>query len=43
MEAELNYFGNHKFDMKGEELGTSEKGKHHFEWKPAKGKMDKVV
>jgi 6-phosphogluconate dehydrogenase len=41
MEAELDYFGNHKFDMKGEEPGQPKKGSHHFEWKPAKGKLEK--
>lgn len=35
-EAELDFFGAHMYDRKGEE-GTGEptEGKHHFEWKPA--------
>lgn len=37
MEAELDYFGNHMYDLKSEPLGKPVKGKHHFEWKPAKG------
>ncbi|KAF4451305.1 hypothetical protein F53441_5726 [Fusarium austroafricanum] len=40
-EAELDYFGNHKFDLKEEHRGEPTKGKHHFEWKPAKGESDK--
>ncbi|EWG51664.1 hypothetical protein FVEG_10571 [Fusarium verticillioides 7600] len=40
-EAELDYFGNHKFDLKEEQRGEPSKGKHHFEWKPAKGESDK--
>ncbi|TLD29966.1 putative 6-phosphogluconate dehydrogenase [Venturia nashicola] len=37
-EAELDFFGNHMFDKKGEK-GTDgpTEGKHHFEWRPAKG------
>lgn len=37
-EAELDFFGNHMFDIKGEK-GTDgpTEGKHHFEWRPAKG------
>lgn len=34
-EAELDYFGKHMFDKKGEGDGLPIKGKHHFEWKPA--------
>jgi 6-phosphogluconate dehydrogenase len=35
-EAELDYFGSHMYDKKGEdEPGKPETGKHHFEWKPA--------
>jgi 6-phosphogluconate dehydrogenase len=36
-EAELDYFGKHMYDKKGEEEepGLPKKGKHHFEWKPA--------
>jgi 6-phosphogluconate dehydrogenase len=35
-EAELDFFGNHMFDKKGEN-GTNgpTEGKHHFEWRPA--------
>jgi 6-phosphogluconate dehydrogenase len=41
MEAELDYFGNHHFDMKGHGPGKPEKGKEHFEWKRALGKLDR--
>lgn len=37
-EAELDYFGSHMFDKKGDEDKEVKKpmeGKHHFEWKPA--------
>lgn len=34
-EAELDYFGKHMYDKKGEGAGLPVKGKHHFEWKPA--------
>jgi len=35
-EAELDYFGKHMFDEKGDDPGGKpETGKHHFEWKPA--------
>lgn len=37
-EAELDYFGSHMFDMKGDRSKKVRKpmeGKHHFEWKPA--------
>lgn len=35
-EAELDYFGSHMFDKKGEkDVGGPTEGKHHFEWKPA--------
>ena len=34
-EAELDYFGRHMFDKKGEDAGLPVKGKHHFEWRPA--------
>jgi 6-phosphogluconate dehydrogenase len=40
MEAELDYFGEHSFDLKSEGPGEPVKGKHHYEWKPAKGKAD---
>lgn len=39
-EAELDYFGNHKFDLKEEHKGDPVKGEHHFEWKPARGESD---
>lgn len=35
MEAELDYFGAHSYDLKSEGAGEVKKGKHHFEWKPA--------
>ncbi|KAI2475261.1 6-phosphogluconate dehydrogenase decarboxylating [Pyrenophora tritici-repentis] len=37
-EAELDYFGSHMFDKKGDKDSNVKKpmeGKHHFEWKPA--------
>ena len=35
-EAELDYFGKHMFDKKGDDPnGLPETGKYHFEWKPA--------
>lgn len=36
-EAELDYFGKHMFDKKGEGEGAGEPktGSHHYEWKPA--------
>jgi 6-phosphogluconate dehydrogenase len=37
-EAELDYFGAHMFDKRGDEKKTVKKpmeGKYHFEWKPA--------
>ncbi|KAJ4399974.1 hypothetical protein N0V91_009047 [Didymella pomorum] len=37
-EAELDYFGSHMFDKKGDQDAQVKKpmeGKHHFEWKPA--------
>lgn len=37
MEAELDYFGAHMFDLKSAEPGKPVTGEHHFEWKPAKG------
>jgi 6-phosphogluconate dehydrogenase len=40
-EAELDYFGNHKFDLVEEHKGEAVKGEHHFEWKPARGESDK--
>jgi len=40
-EAELDYFGSHMFDKKGEK-GTSGpmEGKYHFEWNPAKSQKE---
>ena len=40
MKAQLDYFGGHIFDLKGAEPGKPVTGKHHFEWKPAKGIYD---
>ncbi|KAF6798246.1 6-phosphogluconate decarboxylating [Colletotrichum sojae] len=41
MEAELDYFGKHMFDRKEDPWpGKPRTGQHHFEWKPAKGKLD---
>jgi 6-phosphogluconate dehydrogenase len=37
MEAELDYFGAHMFDLKSAEPGKPVTGEQHFEWKPAKG------
>jgi 6-phosphogluconate dehydrogenase len=35
-EAELDFFGSHMFDIKGEKgTGGPTEGKHHFEWRPA--------
>ncbi|KAL9128933.1 MAG: hypothetical protein Q9217_002487 [Psora testacea] len=34
-EAQLDFFGKHMFDVKGEETGQPVSGKHHFEWRPA--------
>ncbi|KAK4504355.1 hypothetical protein PRZ48_005271 [Zasmidium cellare] len=35
-EAELDYFGRHMYDRKGEDkAGRPEMGKFHYEWKPA--------
>ncbi|KAL5433090.1 hypothetical protein PMIN05_008519 [Paraphaeosphaeria minitans] len=42
-EAELDYFGSHMFDKKGDEDKEVKKpmeGKHHFEWKPAISQND---
>lgn len=36
-EAELDYFGEHMFDLKTEEPGKPVTGSHHFEWHPARG------
>lgn len=37
MEAQLDYFGQHMFDKKDDSIRGPEKGRHHFEWKPARG------
>jgi 6-phosphogluconate dehydrogenase len=37
MEAELDYFGNHSFDLTSEDPGKPVKGKHSYNWKPARG------
>ncbi|KAH6648943.1 6-phosphogluconate dehydrogenase [Truncatella angustata] len=37
MEAQLDYFGQHMYDKKSDPVGGPEKGKHHYEWNPAKG------
>jgi 6-phosphogluconate dehydrogenase len=42
-EAELDYFGSHMFDKKGDtdpSVKKPEEGKHHFEWKPAKSQKE---
>jgi 6-phosphogluconate dehydrogenase len=41
MEAQLDYFGSHMFEKKDDPMRGVEKGKHHYEWKPAKGSSDK--
>jgi len=40
MEAELDYFGEHSFDLKSEGPGKPVKGSHHYEWHPAHGISD---
>ncbi|KAI0014818.1 6-phosphogluconate dehydrogenase [Xylariomycetidae sp. FL0641] len=40
MEAQLDYFGQHMYDRQDDPVGGPEKGRHHFEWKPAKGSSD---
>ncbi|MCJ1312965.1 hypothetical protein MMC25_006641 [Agyrium rufum] len=37
MEAELDLFGKHMFDLKSDAPGEPITGKHHYEWLPAKG------
>jgi len=42
-EAELDYFGSHMFDKKGDQDENVKKpmeGKHHFEWRPAKSQEE---
>lgn len=36
MEAELDYFGHHNFDLRNADSGKPVTGEHHFGWKPAK-------
>lgn len=36
-EAELDFFGHHNYDLKSEGAGEPIMGKHHFEWRPARG------
>ncbi|ROW11784.1 hypothetical protein VPNG_04956 [Cytospora leucostoma] len=36
-EAELDFFGHHNYDIKSERADEPVMGKHHFEWRPAKG------
>ncbi|CBX91223.1 similar to 6-phosphogluconate dehydrogenase [Plenodomus lingam JN3] len=43
-EAELDYFGSHMFDKKGDadrQVKQPMEGKHHFEWKPATSQKEK--
>lgn len=40
-EAQLDYFGEHMFDLKRDGPGEPVTGKHHFEWKPARGIHEK--
>lgn len=37
-EAQLDYFGKHMYDSKGDDVPGPTEGKHHFEWKPASKK-----
>lgn len=36
-EAQLDFFGNHMYDLKSEGPGEPVVGKHHYEWRPARG------
>lgn len=36
-EAQLDFFGNHMYDLKSEGPGEAVVGKHHHEWRPARG------
>ncbi|KAK5054485.1 hypothetical protein LTR84_001376 [Exophiala bonariae] len=40
MEAELDFFGAHNYDLKSEGPGKPVKGRHHYEWRPARGIVD---
>lgn len=44
-EAQLDFFGNHMYDLKSEGPGDPVMGKHHHEWRPARGlkEMEEVV
>jgi len=33
MEAQLDYFGAHAYDLKSEHAMDIKKGPHHYEWK----------
>ena len=34
-EAQLDYFGSHMYDRKGDDVPDPTEGKYHYEWKPA--------
>lgn len=36
-EAELDFFGHHMYDLRSEAARDPAMGKHHFEWRPARG------
>lgn len=36
-EAELDFFGHHNYDLRSEAAHEPALGKHHFEWRPARG------
>lgn len=44
-EAQLDFFGNHMYDLKSEGPGEPVVGKHHHEWRPARGlkEMEEAV
>jgi 6-phosphogluconate dehydrogenase len=42
-EAELDYFGKHRYDKKGEGPGEPVKGKYHYEWKSAQEEITQNV
>jgi len=35
MESEMDYFGAHNYDVRGEHRWKAQKGEHHTEFKPA--------
>lgn len=41
MEAQLDYFGKHMYDTWDDPPGRPRTGSHHYEWKPATGRLDK--